>query len=207
MKEIDNKKGEKIVTTVLQKMSENRGIHSKKMKYKLSNWMILFLFTLYIVFTICGIIALIIILCMHDFENNIMMHTIISSFAAGLSTCSMQYIRKLYKACISNRIIRGNNENQYESIGTFFYFMLRPVFACVFIILTIFALKAGVIVIIGSNGVVENDRFLYVSTIIASCIGFSVGKVLDAFEEFSIRKINNILEANKYDESVDDRRT
>lgn len=202
------KEGGKIDQISLTKeMSENSSIYNQKMEYKLSKWMVNFLFILYSVFTIAGIVVLVFILSIYDFERNLMLCTIISSFAAGLTTCSMQYIRKLYKACISNRIYSGNKVNQYETIGNFFYFMLRPVFACVFIILTIFALKAGMIVIMSSGDFVENDRFLYVSTIIASCIGFSVGKVLDAFEEFSIRKINRILEANKYGGTTDDRRT
>lgn len=165
-----------------------------ELEYNLSYWMVIALFVLYIIFNAVGIGILTYILCFYDFKSDIMMHTIIASFAGCLMTSSIQYLKKLYKACIYDRVKLNTEKSDLRVLGNFMYFLLRPLFACAFVVIAVFAMKAGIVVIINTSQFEENDRFLYVSVIMAACIGFSVGKVLELFGDFSNKKINKYME-------------
>ncbi|MDY3275703.1 MAG: hypothetical protein SOX33_07865 [Agathobacter sp.] len=170
------------------------GKSKNEYEYYLRNWMVVLLLVLYSFYIISGISIVIYVLCIYDFESEIMMHTLMASFATCLMTCSMQYIKRLYKAGIYNRIIRSDEKNSGRVIGTFSYFLLRPLFACVFVIIAIVALKGGIIVVLTTDKFMENERFFYVSVVMSACIGFSVGKVIDAFENFAERNVSRCME-------------
>lgn len=74
----------------------------------------------------------------------------------------------------------------------FYIFYGTSAFAIAFVIIFIFAIKAGIIVIMDTGNWVENDKFLYVCTVISCVIGFSVGRVLDMFQEISIKGIEKV---------------
>lgn len=87
------------------------GKSKNEYEYYLRNWMVVLLLVLYSFYIISGISIVIYVLCIYDFESEIMMHTLMASFATCLMTCSMQYIKRLYKAGIYNRIIRSDEKN------------------------------------------------------------------------------------------------
>lgn len=169
--------------------------NKKCLVYHLKKWMVITLFGFYSCCMIGGIMFWTYMLISYDFTSEIMKFTMLSSFSGCLATCSMQYIKKLYKACIQDRIILLNEDGKEDTkfIGNYVYFLLRPFFACVFVLIGIFALKAGIIVIVSPVQPVENEKFLYICAVMAACIGFSVGKVLDGFETFAEKRIKKIM--------------
>lgn len=163
-----------------------------QISYCMSGWMIWVLYCFYLILILVGIFGMIYILCQGECTNKFTETTVYSSLASGVAMSSMQYMRKLYKVSIGQKIIIG--KSGVKEWGNFVYFISRPLFACVFIVVTIFALKGGIVIITNMPWTSENSRFIYVSTIVAAVIGFGVGDLLDLFEDFSRRKINKCLE-------------
>lgn len=163
-----------------------------ELRYTLRFWMLITIFVVYICAMIFGGVVIVFILCCYDFKTHIMLYTIYASFSSALCTCAMQYTKRLYKACIYKRVELGEEKNRMECIGNFIYFLVRPLFALAFVIIFILAVKAGIIVILDNKNWIENDRFLYVCAVASSLIGFSVGKVLDMFQEISYKNVDKV---------------
>jgi hypothetical protein len=108
--------------------------------------------------------------------------------------CCVQYLKRLYKACIDNRV-KESDEN-LKRLGYLLYFLLRPVYAMVFTIVTVFAMLAGIIVVSMVDFVV-NYRFMYLCVVVSSVIGFSIGRVLDTFEVIGKSKISTYARNNE----------
>lgn len=162
--------------------------------YDLKWYMLIILVIIYFGFLIAGFLVLVYVLCFYTADDKIMMWTVISSMGSSACMCSVQYIKKLYKACIYGRInIIGQNRD-LKVIGNFVYFLARPLFSIVFAVVLIFAIKAGFISIFEVENFECNDRFLYICTVISGGIGFSVGKVLDYLEKMSIENIKKLKE-------------
>ena len=103
---------------------------------------------------------------------------------------SIKYIKRLYKACITGRVIEITTK--FGEIGNFIYFLLRPIFALVFTIVMIFTLLSGMFIVTGSLDYIINEKFLYLCAILSSFIGFSTGHMLDKFETIAEKEINKI---------------
>jgi hypothetical protein len=115
--------------------------------------------------------------------------------------CCLQYFKRIYKACLDNRIETPSKEQSSIHFGNILYFLLRPIYSYVFVLVMIFALLAGFIIISPSVDFILNHRFLYLCIILSSFIGFSIGRVLDGFELLSTRRIDEILyKENNYNE-------
>ena len=99
-------------------------------------------------------------------------------------------MKRLYKACITDRIIECYST--FGQLGNIVYFVLRPFYSFVFVITMIFALLSGMFVITGNLDYIINEKFLYLCVILSSFIGYSVGHVLDKFELYSKEKIENL---------------
>jgi hypothetical protein len=168
---------------------------SDSLKYELSKKCIYFLVSYYFSLVILGIICLLIIIAKLGTikHEQMLLLTIIASISSAGMTCSMQYIRKLYRACITKRIISPDQENNTSLFGNLLYFLSRPFFSFIFTIITFFAVLSGFIIVIYPVEFVINDRFLYVLVIISSFIGFSTGRIIDLFEELSEKKVNSIF--------------
>ena len=117
-------------------------------------------------------------------HNKIFLYASIISIASSAMLSSVSYLRKIYKACLERRIVASKNGERIEQFGNLLYFFLRPLFAVVFSITAIIALLSGVF-IVTTVDIVLNERFLYLCAVISSIIGFSTGRVLDAFERIS----------------------
>lgn len=169
-------------------MSTNKNNKSKskrqKMIYTLPIWGVVTLFAYYTVLIILGFIGIIFIILQKDIETNLMINTLIGSNSICLLFCSIQYVKRLYKACLDKRITYDKTSSSFllESIGNIVYFFFRPIFASAFVIVLIISLRSGLLIITTQDGIVMNSRFLYLCILISSFIGFSVGRVLDRFD-------------------------
>ncbi len=160
--------------------------------YTLSYKMLIGLYIYYILLIVIGVTGSIFIICSisHISNDNILVNTLIAS----LSVCNMlngvQYTKRLYKACLTERI--SDEVDKVKRIGNVVYFILRPLFADVFVIVLIFSLLSGMLIVTGDLNNVANEKFLYLCVILSSFIGNSVGKVIDKFEQISNKKINEL---------------
>ncbi len=169
----------------------------KKLVYNLTKKSVLFLFIYYTFILVTGIVICIstILRIDHIDDENLLLNTILASLAASGMFCSMQYVKRLYKACLDERII--HSADGIKNIGNIIYFLLRPAYSFSFVIIVIFAMLSGTIIITNEVDYVLNIRFLYLSVIISSFIGFSVGRVLDKFTLISEEKIDRLSDSQR----------
>jgi len=162
--------------------------------YILSKCWLRFIICYYITLLLIGISVSIIILAnITGFVlENIHLYTSIVSIAVSVMLCSVQYLRRLYKACLSGGIQHVKPDDEIKQFGYVMYFILRPVYAIVFVLIAVFALLAGIIIVAPIDFKI-NERFLYLCVVMASFIGFSIGRILDRFETLSSKHINNIF--------------
>lgn len=162
--------------------------------YNLSKGKVIFLFVYYFFVMLAGGICILKVsgkLMMELEREQILQITFMLSLASSGMLCSMQYIKRLYKACLTDRI--ETCDSDMKEIGNMAYFLFRPFFAFVFTIVTVFALLSGMFVVTGNLDYILNDKFVYLCMVTACYIGYSVGKVLDRFEKLSEKKVSNLI--------------
>ena len=162
--------------------------------YVLSKNKVIVLFVYYfLLFAIGGFISIKIAVTLTATVT--MSDIVMDAFGVSISIsgmmCSIQYIKRLYKACITERIDITEGDTM-KKIGNMAYFIFRPIFAFGFSIIMVFALLSGMFVIIGNLDYILNEKFVYLCAIFASFIGYSIGKLIDKFGDISIEKINNL---------------
>lgn len=111
---------------------------------------------------------------------------------SSASFASIYYSKKLYKACIDERLLYEESTNKAVILGFIMYFILRPIFAMAFSVLFVICILGGVFFLMNGLDCFVNDRMVYLSAIISSAIGYSIGNVLDLFESISEKTINNV---------------
>lgn len=124
----------------------------------------------------------------HEDENKIMKYTYFVSMLSSVMLSSVRYSRKLYKACIDERI-KTNEDNISKNVGNIMYFFLRPIYAVIFAIIFVISILGGAFFITGGMNFVINEKMVYLSAIVSCIIGYSVGDVIDIFEKYSSDKI------------------
>lgn len=163
---------------------------SDSLIFEISKTQLVVIFVYYFLMLLIGGVLLITTLCelSEDMsKKQIIIKTVISSLSASGMLCSLQYIKRLYKACITNRIVQ--NSTFAGSIGNLVYFISRPFFAFAFVVIMIYALLSGMFGVTGCLDYIINEKFLYLCVILSSFIGYSVGRVLDKFENISKEQI------------------
>lgn len=165
--------------------------------FTLTKSMIVFLFIYYFLILIIGSISSIYIACnvKNINEDNLLKNAFIVSISVSGMLCSIQYIHRLYKACINEKI--KISSEFLKSIGNFTYFVFRPFFSFAFVIIMIFSLLSGMYVVTGEMDCIVNEKFLYLCVILSSFIGFSIGKVLDKFKNVSDSKIEHFDDSGR----------
>lgn len=156
------------------------------------NW-IIFLFIYFSLFILIGSIVSIVGVC--DLKSDMDKYTLLrQTFKLSVSTsgmlCAVQYIRRLYKACISGRV--DINSDTIQVLGTVAYFVFRPVFTFCFVVILIIGALSGMFIVTGSLDYVLNEKFIYMCMIVSSCIGYSIGKMIDKFEKVSDKQIEEL---------------
>lgn len=168
--------------------------------YALSKRMIISLFIYYFILIVIGALTVIRNICnIYTTDNNSTTNWIKISFVCSISIslalCSVQYTKRLYKACITKRIISTTQKEEY--IGNMAYFLFRPLFSIVFVVVMIVCLLSGMYTVTGVLDYILNDKFIYLSMIISSFIGYSIGNLMDNFQKISDKKITSLTEEVK----------
>lgn len=166
---------------------------SDSLIYTLSGKMVLLLFIYYFIILVLGsFLAINVAVSLMDelSQKQILINTFLSSLAVSGMFCSMQYIKRLYKACLTERIIL--TQDSIETLGNLAYFILRPFYAFAFVIIMIFGLLSGMFVVTGSLDYILNVKFVYLCVIVSGGFGYSIGKIMDKFEEISEERIQKI---------------
>jgi len=166
---------------------------SDGLTYYLSNKMVVFLFIYYfILIFLGGIVSIYIADSLAEFTNQeeLLIKTLGGSIAVSGMFCSIQYIKRLYKACLTDRI--EENADKIKIIGNLAYFILRPIFAFAFSIIMVYALLSGMFVVTGSLDYILNNKFVYLSILFSSFLGYSIGRLMDVFETLSEEKVSNL---------------
>ena len=155
---------------------------------------VIFLFSYYTLLIVGGIafVLYIILLINEQSVQNYTCYTFYVAMLSSASFASIYYSKKLYKACIDERLLYEESTNKAVTLGFIMYFMLRPIFAVAFSVLFVICILGGVFFLMNGLDCKVNDRMVYLSAIISSAIGYSIGNVLDLFESLSERTINNI---------------
>lgn len=162
--------------------------------YCLSRRMVIFLFFYYSIYLILGgffSVAIAQTLTQELNTQEILEKSFFISIAVSGMLCSIQYIIKLYKACITERIYLVK-EDGLKRLGNNAYFIFRPLFAIAFSIVMVFGMLSGMYAVTGSLDYILNEKFIYLCVIMSGFIGFSIGKVIDKFNNISSEKIKNI---------------
>ena len=162
--------------------------------YSMSKKMIIFLFIYYFLILIGGGVLSIKISCNLMLKLNkeqILQMAFSVSIAVSGMLCSIQYIKRLYKACLTDRI--KMDSNIIKCIGNVAYFIFRPFFAFAFSIVIVFMLLSGMFVVTGNLDYILNEKFVYMCVVISSFLGYSVGNMLDRFEKISKEKIADLF--------------
>ncbi len=180
----------------------------KNLHYTLTKKTFIFLVVYYCVLLIAGIAFCVYVLSQVTelVSKNLLLWTSICSIASSVTFSSIHYLKIIYKASITERIDPPNGISLCH-LGNIIYFVLRPIFAMAFSIITIFAMVGGLIIITTSLEYIINERFLYLSVAISSIIGFSTGTVLDKFNFLSKQQIEKNLfvgNDNKEDKTNDE---
>lgn len=163
--------------------------------FKLRKSRIYLLFTYYILLLVGGIvfIAFFINDNISTIESIVLKNIFFVAVIFSIIGSSAFYIRKLYKACINSDMTLPNGDtDSIKEIGVMFYFILRPLFAIVFCLLTLFIIKSGISIL--SEGELNNNRFFYFASIISFMIGYSCGDYIDQIEKIGKRVIEKITD-------------
>ena len=177
---------------------------SDRLIYYLSKKTVIVLFIYYFFLLIGGGIVTIYIavaLMKSVSQIQILKMSFVASLAVSGMLCSVQYIKRLYKACLTDRIISCNDA--IKCIGNVAYFVFRPFFAFAFSVVMVFALLSGLFVVAGNLDYILNEKFVYLCVVVSGFLGFSVGSVLDKFEKASEEKVSSIMR-NIIEEKNDD---
>lgn len=89
-------------------------------------------------------------------QEQVMKMAFIVSIAVSGMLCSIQYIKRLYKACLTDRI--EINDDMVKCIGNITYFVFRPFFAFAFSIVMVFMLLSGMFIVTGNLDYILNKK-------------------------------------------------
>lgn len=165
---------------------------SDNLEFALSKRMVIALLIFYALILVVGCIiaANVGISITREIEKPLLLRkTFCVSLAFSTMLCAVQYTKRLYKACITDRI--NTSSDVFVQIGNVAYFISRPFFACAFSIFCVYVLLSGMYIVTGSLDYILNEKFLYLCVVISAIIGFSVGKVMDKFESICSEKIDS----------------
>lgn len=167
----------------------------KLLIYTISKKGIIFLYAYFVIILISSLIFCIYVMSNLEIliNKNLLLWTSLCSISSSSIFTSIRYLRVLYKACIDNRIESPEN-GATKFIGNIMYFILRPIYSCAFVVLIVFAMMAGLIIVTPSVEYIINDRFLYLSVVVSSIVGFSIGDVIDGFAHISKRQVEKKLD-------------
>lgn len=150
----------------------------------------------FIVLIVLGLTASLMVIFDNDaFVANltIINKAMVGAMSTSLMGSSIFYGRKLYKASINLDMVSPANANQgddFRQLGIIYYFILRPLFALCFSVLTVLVIKSGVHFVSDSDVVKEN--FIFALMVISFFIGYSSGDFIDGLEETGRKVVTGV---------------
>lgn len=100
------------------------------------------------------------------------------------------YSRKLYKACISDTYnFTDGSDNQV--IGTFFFFVFRPIFASIFALVSHMIWESTIMSSVSGFTQFSPTHF-YVSGVLGFFVGFLAGRVLNKMESSGEKHLKGV---------------
>ena len=119
---------------------------------------------------------------------------LVGSLSMNICACSIFYIRKLYKLMISD-LININNKETTKNLGTFIYFLFRPIFSSSFSILLVIGLNAGLISL-SSTTPEFNSSIIDLTMFLSFFVGFSSGNFLNCIETKSKNIVKKLMDSD-----------
>ena len=160
-------------------------MENNELKYYMSKGWVRGLFIYYLLLIIIGIAFMLkAFLSLNESENDYVISTFLVSILSSMTFSSIYYSKKMYKACIDGRLL-FENDNKAILLGNSMYFFLRPIFSVAFSVMFVICILGGAFFLMNGLDYVINDRMVYLSAIVSSAIGYSIGNVLDKFGTLS----------------------
>ena len=116
---------------------------------------------------------------------------LIGSSAMACLGSSIFYIRKLYKAVLSDSLTTENTKGQLKATATFVYFFARPIFSVAFSLLLVIGTKSGLI-LSGAHQEGLNYGFVQLTMFFSFFIGFLSGRFIRQLETLGERMLDRI---------------
>lgn len=169
---------------------------NKLLEYHMSKGWVIVIFVYYFLMIIAGVgLILYIIISKIGYigtQEEIKKYTFIMSILSSAMFTAVRYSQKLYKACIDGRVVIVH-DSKIVFIGNILYFILRPIYAVVFTLITVVGLLGGLVFLMNGFECVISERMIYLVAILSAFIGYSIGRFIDLFEIVSIDKVNKIV--------------
>lgn len=164
--------------------------------FKLSSKSIIILFIFYLSIMLVGMFFCVVGM-LHEYTfistYPILLKAMVGCAGSTLLGSSIFYSRKLYKSIISRNISTlSNEEHNYNPLGIFMYFLLRPFFSIAFALLLILAIRVSVL-IVSVKETIFDEGFIYFCMFLSFFVGFSSGDVLSLLEDMGKNKIEKFF--------------
>lgn len=138
----------------------------------------------YIILIISSLVFIIYTFCKYSVlvGINAFIFSLTISIPFALVSSSIYYTRKIYKLCIEGRIVKREENDNYQEFGLILYLITRPLFAVFFSIFTVIFLYSFLCSLVSSsNGV--GDGFIFSSIVISTAISYASGTFLDTIDK------------------------
>ncbi|MER8651180.1 hypothetical protein [Mesorhizobium sp. M0586] len=129
-----------------------------------------------------------------DAQSLLPLYVAISMSALG---SSIFYSRKLYKACIDDSYsFKPENGASFQYVGTFMFFLLRPIFAIGLSMCSFFVWKVALLASLETPSKFS-DSHIYISGALGFFAGFLAGRLIDRFEETGMQEMDRLRGGQK----------
>ena len=115
----------------------------------------------------------------------------IGSAAMACLGSAVFYIRKLYKAVLSDALITDNTKGNLKASATFVYFFARPLFSVAFSLLLVIGTKSG-LVLSGAPQSGLNYGFIQLTMFFSFFVGFLSGRFIRQLETWGERMLDRV---------------
>lgn len=127
-------------------------------------------------------------------SSNPMLPLVVGGSGMSLIGSSVYYMRKIYKACLSDGLHLSNESATFlKRLGTLMYLFARPLFGVGFALLVVVGMKAGIVTT--TKGDVEtSEGFFFMTMFFCFFAGFAAGRILNRLDTQSASIANQVIE-------------
>lgn len=165
-------------------------------RIRLSKAAVIFLFVYYLTISITTFYLSVKIVIGTSFFAEKTLPLYLCLFMAAVGACIF-YSRKLYKACIDDAYnFSTSTGTSFQSIGSFMFFLLRPIFALGLALCVFLAWKAALIASLSSPAEFSESH-LYISGAIGFFVGFLAGRVIERLEDNGLHDLDRLTSSGQ----------